>query len=423
MPATAIDDSPLRATPGSAPPARILLVAPQPFFESRGTPLNVLAMAQTLCAAGHEVHLATFGVGETVPVPGLTYHRAVRIPGAAEVPIGFSLRKIMHDAALAALVMRLLAKQRFDVVHAVEESIFFAMPLALARGIPVIGDVDSCLSDQLADRGLRYLPGAVPLVRAAERAALRRARLVITVCRALTDMVAARAPDVPVAQIEDCPPEGTDRPADAASVAALRRAWNPDGAPLAVYTGNFAPYQGLDLLFGALPTLAAIAPAARVLLVGGTAAEIASARSALAQRGLVDRVRFAGRQPLESMSAFTALADVLVSPRSEGDNTPLKVFAYMASGRPIVATDRDTHTQVLDQTSALLCAATPEALGEALAAVLNDPAAYAPRASEASVRAARDFSRAAFARKLLAAYDSVLATRRAYACSLPTSKP
>ncbi|MBA2685729.1 MAG: glycosyltransferase [Gemmatimonadaceae bacterium] len=422
MPATAIDESCLRATPGSARSARILLVAPQPFFESRGTPLNVLAMVQTLCAAGHEVHLATFAVGETVPVPGLTYHRAARIPGADEVPIGFSLRKIAHDAALAALVTRLLAKQRFDVVHAVEESIFFAMPLALARGIPVIGDVDSCLSEQLADRGLRHVPGAVSLVRVAERAALRRARLVITVCRALTEMVAARAPDVPVAQIEDCPPEGTDRPADAASVAALRRQWNPDGAPLVVYTGNFAPYQGLDLLFGALPTLAALAPSARVLLVGGTAAEIASARSALAQCGLGDFVRFAGRQPLESMSAFTALADVLVSPRSEGDNTPLKIFAYMASGRPIVATDRDTHTQVLDQTSALLCAATPGALGEALGAVLNDPAAFAGRALEASARAARDFSRAAFARKLLAAYDSVLAGR-ASVCSLPTSKP
>ncbi|MEP7087148.1 MAG: glycosyltransferase [Gemmatimonadota bacterium] len=379
-------------------------------------------MAQTLCAAGHEVHLATFAVGETVPVPGLTYHRAVRIPGASEVPIGFSLRKIAHDAALAALVTRLLAKQRFDVVHAVEESIFFAMPLALAHSIPVIGDVDSCLSDQLADRGLRHIPGAVSLVRLAERAALRRARLVITVCRALTEMVAARAPDVPVAQIEDCPPDGTDRPADAASVAALRRKWNPDGAPLVVYTGNFAPYQGLDLLFGALPTLAALVPSARVLLVGGTATEIANAQSALAHRGLVDFVRFAGRQPLESMSAFTTLADVLVSPRSEGDNTPLKIFAYMASGRPIVATDRDTHTQVLDQSCALLCAATPVALGEALGAVLNDPAAFAARALEASARAARDFSRAAFARKLLAAYDSVL-TGRACVCSLPTSTP
>ncbi|MEO8881383.1 MAG: glycosyltransferase family 4 protein [Gemmatimonadaceae bacterium] len=409
MPASAIDESPLRAMPRSAPPARILLVAPQPFFESRGTPLNVLAMTQTLCAAGHEVHLATYAVGETVPVPGLTYHRAARIPGADEVPIGFSLRKMVHDAALAALVVRLLATRRFDVVHAVEESIFFAMPLALARGIPVIGDVDSCLSDQLANRGLRHLPGAVPLVRAAERAALRRARLVITVCRALTEMVASRAPGVPVAQIEDCPPEGTSRPADADSVATLRSRWNPDGAPLAVYTGNFAPYQGLDLLFGALPTLAAVAPAAHVLLVGGTAAEIASAQSALAQRGLADRVRFAGRQPLESMPAFTALADVLVSPRSEGDNTPLKIFAYMASGRPIVATDRRTHTQVLDHTSALLCAATPKALGEALGAVLNDPSAYAARALEASARAARDFSRAAFSRKLLAAYDSVLA--------------
>src|SRR5664279_3461706 len=80
------------------PAMRILLIAPQPFFAQRGTPINVRQMAQTLCEAGHEVHLATYPMGEPVSIPGLHIHRAVPIPGLRSVPIGFSWRKVALDA-------------------------------------------------------------------------------------------------------------------------------------------------------------------------------------------------------------------------------------------------------------------------------------------------------------------------------------
>src|SRR5665811_2509586 len=80
------------------PVMRILLIAPQPFFAQRGTPINVRQMAQTLCEAGHEVHLATYPMGEPVSIPGLHIHRAVPIPGLRSVPIGFSWRKVALDA-------------------------------------------------------------------------------------------------------------------------------------------------------------------------------------------------------------------------------------------------------------------------------------------------------------------------------------
>jgi glycosyltransferase involved in cell wall biosynthesis len=400
--------------------ARVLVVAPQPFFELRGTPLNVLAMLRTLCAAGHDVHLATFAVGETVPIEGLTYHRSRALPFARTVPIGFSAGKLSHDAVLSLLVARLLLGGRFDVVHAVEEALFFTVPLARLRGIPVIADVDSCISDQLAYGGAVRTPLALRAARAIERAALRRSRLAITVCRSLTEMVAERAPALPVAQIEDCAPGGSDRPADPARVAELRERWNPDGAPLAVYTGNLASYQGIGLLFDALPTLTALVPGARLLVVGGSVEEIDAAREGLTARGVAHLVRFAGRQPPERMAEFMALADALVSPRLGGDNTPLKVYAYMASGRPIVATNGRTHTQVLDERTAVLCAPTPSALGTALAQVLACPAAFSARGEAARARAARDFSPAAFSRKLLDAYASVLApaTRSSGASSM-----
>src|SRR6478672_8485204 len=94
---------------------RILLIAPQPFFAQRGTPINVRQMVQTLCEAGHEVHLATYPMGEPVEMPNLTLHRAWPVPGVRTVPIGFSWRKVALDAMLALRVWSLLAGKRFDV--------------------------------------------------------------------------------------------------------------------------------------------------------------------------------------------------------------------------------------------------------------------------------------------------------------------
>src|SRR3954462_10437442 len=159
---------------------RILLIAPQPFFAQRGTPINVRQMVQTLTEAGHEVHLATYPMGETVEMPRLVIHRAMPIPGVRTVPIGFSWRKVALDALLALRVWMLLAGRRFDVVHAVEESVFFALPPARLRGIPVIYDLDSWISDQLEYGGRMSNPAALRLARRMERAALHRCRLAIT---------------------------------------------------------------------------------------------------------------------------------------------------------------------------------------------------------------------------------------------------
>jgi hypothetical protein len=217
---------------------RILLIAPQPFFAQRGTPINVRQMVQTLCEAGHEVHLATYPMGEPVEMPNLVIHRALPIPGVRSVPIGFSWRKVALDAILALRVWMLLAGKRFDVVHAVEESVFFALPAALLRGIPVIYDLDSWLSDQLVYGGRVKSPAILKMLRGVERAALRRSRLAITVSASLSDAVRAMSPGALVAQIEDCPIEEALRAPDPARVASLRESFGIGKRRANVYTGN-----------------------------------------------------------------------------------------------------------------------------------------------------------------------------------------
>ncbi|HEX5436713.1 MAG TPA: glycosyltransferase family 4 protein [Gemmatimonadaceae bacterium] len=387
------------------------MVAPEPFFALRGTPINVREMARTLCDAGYEVHLATYGIGDQPAIEGLVLHRALSVPGVHHVPIGFSWKKLLMDALLALRVWGLLLGRRFDVVHTMEESVFFTMPVAKLSGVPVIYDMDSVLSDQLEDAGVLRADVLLRTARAVERAAVRHATLVITVCRALTERAMRIRPRGRIVQIEDCPVGEVLRDPDTAAVEALRHRLGLCDARVAVYTGNLEPYQGVDLLLNAFPRVMDRCPDARLLIVGGEPDGIEAARSIAVARSVGAQVHFAGKQPLSTMPEYMALADVLISPRRVGTNTPLKLFSYMYSGVPIIATDLLTHTQVLDHDTALLTPPTSRALGNAMTAVLKNPPAYRSLGRAARERVLRDYSPEAFARKLLRSYAMLLGER------------
>jgi glycosyltransferase involved in cell wall biosynthesis len=83
-------------------------------------------------------------------------------------------------------------------------------------------------------------------------------------------------------------------------------------------------------------------------------------------------VIFAGERPASEIPAYLQAADVLVSPRSKGTNTPLKIYQYLRSGRPIVATRLLTHTQVLSDDTAILTGTSAAEFGAGILRALDD---------------------------------------------------
>ncbi len=389
------------------PKLRVLLVAPQPFFEVRGTPLNVFQMCRALTDGGHEVHLATYAVGQNVELPGLTIHRSLRVPGIKHVPIGFSKRKIVLDVTLALTVYALLLKRRFDVIHAVEESVFFCLPAARLARLPIIYDLDSAISDQLEYANVVSNRLVLEWVQGLERAALRRSRCALTVCGALTEFVRELSPETPVFQIEDTPLSSSLRDPDLDRVNELRRTLDIDGRRALVYTGNLESYQGIDLLLQAIPDVVTDRPEAVVVLVGGNSEQVTRLRTRAAEMGIIEHLRTPGSCSPEEVPEYMALADGLLSPRMQGQNTPLKIYTYMYSGRPIVATDLPTHTQVLDSSVAVLVPPTSQGFAEGMLRVIENPRASAALGAAARDRVEREFSFEAFSRKLSDVYDFV----------------
>jgi hypothetical protein len=179
---------------------RILFLAPQPFFEVRGTPLAVQHMTRALAALGHDVDLLTFPQGEDAPAEGVRHRRSLRLP-VGRVKAGPSFAKMALDVPFVAEAVLRLAFGRYDVVHAVEEAAHLVAPFARLLRVPLVMDVDSSIPDQLRYSGFAARGPILWAAEALERHALRHSAAAVTVCASLTDGVRRRAPAVPVFQV------------------------------------------------------------------------------------------------------------------------------------------------------------------------------------------------------------------------------
>lgn len=383
----------------------VLLVAPQPFYQERGTPIAVRLLAETLCEFGHHVDLLVYHEGEDVQVDRLRLVRAGRPPGIHSVPIGISVPKLLCDAMLVVRMLGLLRRKRYDVIHAVEEAVFPAVIASRYARARVVYDMDSSLADQLTDKW-RFLRGLRGLLVGIERTTVRRATATVAVCEDLAAKVRPWVGEERVVVLPDVPLG--DGPG-AEPVESLREIVGPE-AVLALYVGNLERYQGIDLLLDALARLPDAVPL-RTVVIGGNPADVERYRTLARERGLAPRLTFLGPRPIARLGAYLAQADVLLSPRILGQNTPMKVYSYMQAGKAILATDIRSHTQALDSDCAWLAAPTPASFADGLERLAADPALRWRLGSAARERALRDYSLGAYRRKLRALYDRLAAER------------
>lgn len=380
----------------------ILLLAPHPFFQERGTPIAVNLLLQALSATGHTVDVLTYHEGENVSHPGVTLHRIRRPPCARHVPPGPSFKKILCDLYLFPKALAMARRGRYDLVHAVEESVYAAMWIRRRQGLPYLYDMDSSLALQVSEKFplLRFL---LPAMRHTESAAIRQALAVVPVCDALADMARSSGAHKTFL-LRDV---SLLRPSEPADEEAVRQLLPRDGCLRFLYVGNLETYQGIDLQLEAFKVFLARGGRAQLAIVGGKPSDIQRYRGKASALGISDDVVFVGPQPISRMAALFDAADILVSPRIKGNNTPMKVYSYLASGKAIVATDLPTHTQVLTPELARLAA--PQAVPFALAMLqlASDPALRARLGTAARTRAQQLYSLEAFGRTVREIYGWV----------------
>ncbi|MDB5224646.1 MAG: hypothetical protein JWO43_268 [Candidatus Adlerbacteria bacterium] len=126
---------------------------------------------------------------------------------------------------------------------------------------------------------------------------------------------------------------------------------DPD-AQVVVYTGHLYGWKGIDTALAA----AARMPQVQYLFVGGSAEELTN----MNKYGTASNVRFVGQVPHDQVPLWQGAADVLLLPNTAQEDisaqytSPMKLFEYMASARPIVASDIPSVREIIDEECAFM---------------------------------------------------------------------
>ena len=347
----------------------VLFISPQPFFAWRGSPLRVANDVEALVRLGYAVDLLTLPMGEPRDIPGVRILRVGRIPGIREVPIGPSLGKLLYDALLLIRGLRLVIRRRYDVIHGIEEAGLIAWILGRLSGAAVVYEKHS---DPASHRDGRLRNLVLAAYARVERLMVSGADAVIGTGLALVEQVRAMNPRKAVFHVFDIPSsrkEPDPRRADKIRAGLIRA----PGERIALYAGSFAPYQGLDLLFDAMLLVFRARPDVRLAIIGGAEAESAARREWLAARGVEDRVSFVGFVPPDELPEYLRAADILLSPRVSGVNSPLKLLDYLKAGRAIVATNLPANREVVDESCAVMVEPDAAAFAAAVERLASSP--------------------------------------------------
>lgn len=393
---------------------KTLVLAPQPFYQERGTPIAVRLALETLSRAlgltkesEPLIDLLVYAEGQDIEIPGV---RIIRLSTPAclnGIRPGISCKKLLCDLFFLIHTFVLLwraRREQYRVIHAVEESVFVAWLAKLLFGVPYIYDMDSSLALQVTEKW-RWCKPLLAVLQFFEGVAVRGSLAVAPVCDAL-EVIAHQHGSTNTVMLRDVSllPEETNCDNTRAILFGDRVGAQQ---PVILYVGNLESYQGIDLLLESFALVKDHSMQPHLVVVGGDQESIRRYQDKSERLACSSQVSLLGPKPLTDLRDLLVSADILVSPRIKGNNTPMKIYSYLHSGTPLVATDLPTHRQVLDDEVAILAAAEPCKFAEGLTRLLDSSELRQTIGQHARKRAQSLYTVEAFEKQLNSLYERV----------------
>ncbi len=350
---------------------RVLFIASQPFFQWRGSPIRLGFDLMSLSQLGYDVEFLTLPIGERREIEGVKIVRAPNPFRAKKISIGPSPLKLFFDFLLFWMALGRVIRRRYAVVHGVEDCGIVALVCARIGRARMVFERHSDPASYKKKKGFGNF--VMKAYAAVERFVMRHADAVIGTGPGLVENAGKVRRDGRACLIPDIPSSLAE--ADPAETAEIRSRIVRDAGDVIIgYVGSFAVYQGIDLLFKAIPLVVKEVPRARFAIIGGSLSEIADCRARLAADGCPDAAAFLGFIHPDKLPSYLASFDILLSPRISGMNTPLKLLDYLKAKVPIVATDCEANRLILDKTTAELTPLTPDGFAAGIVRLCKDPA-------------------------------------------------
>lgn len=352
---------------------KILVIAPQPFYRVRGTCIAVRQLIIRLIETGNKVKIMSFPFGEDPKIDGLVYKKIPKIPLTKDIPIGPSAAKIFYDILLLFIAIKEVILHRYDVIHAVEEAGFFIHFLKLFHRGVFVFDMDSIISQQLGYSGFFRKKIFLETASWIEKKSIRRSDFILSVSPDITEHALKFKKVDRVFQIEDFPITRSDIEIAPSKTEELRKKLDLKDGKVILYTGNLEKYQGIELLLKSIPFVIEKIKNIKLVIVGGKREQIDEYKNQANSMEISDKVVFMGFQDPINLPYLYHISDILVSPRNKGENIPLKLYDYLNSGVPVVATDLPMHSRIMDKNVGVLVKPEPTELAKGMIRILEDP--------------------------------------------------
>lgn len=393
---------------------KVLSIAPTSFFGDYGCHVRILEEARALKALGHEVTILTYYKGSDVP--GFRIVRTAPTPWHRDYEVGSSRHKFAFDALLSIRLARVLARNRFDIIHAhLHEGALIGSIIARPWRIPVCFDYQGSLTSEMLDHGfLRNHTYALPFWKNVERLAERLPAHIFTSTRNAAEML--REQTTVRARVQPLPDGvNTDvfRP-DLLSPAVRNlhrmRYGIRDDDTVVVYLGLLAKHQGIDCLLQAAARLKAQGRRLKWLVMGYPG--VGHWQLVAARYGVSDQVIFTGRIPYDNAPSMLALGDIALAPKLSLTEGSGKILNYMAMALPTVAFETTAQVELLGNLGVYAAVGNVEQLAAGVADLMDDPQRRVLLGQKLHSAAVLQFGWERAGTLMDAAYRSLLAGRR-----------
>ncbi|WP_425836116.1 glycosyltransferase family 4 protein [Streptomyces fractus] len=361
---------------------RIGIVCPYSWDVPGGVQFHIRDLAEHLIALGHEVCVLAPADDET-PLPPYVVSAGRAVP----VPYNGSVARLNFGFLSAARVRRWLHDGTFDVIHIHEPaSPSLGLLACWAAQGPIVATFHT------SNPRSRAMIAAYPILQPALEKISARIAVSEYARRTLVEHLGGDAVVIP---------NGVD--VDFFARVEPKPEWQGDTIG---FVGRIdEPRKGLPVLMKALPKILAERPRTRLLVAGrGDEKEAVAALP----KEMRDRVEFLGMVSDEDKARLLASVDVYVAPNTGGESFGIILVEAMSAGAPVLASDLDAFTQVLDQGAAgeLFTNEDADTLAVAALRLLGDPDRRAELRARGS-RHVRRFDWSTVGADILSVYETV----------------
>jgi glycosyltransferase involved in cell wall biosynthesis len=240
--------------------------------------------------------------------------------------------------------LRIISREKPDLLFVRKSFVVSSLLIAKLKKIPFVWDMDTPLYEKEKFSDKKF-PG-LSFLEFLDFKTHQWADALTVVSSAVKDDYVKKG--MPPEKIFVCP-NGVDPQRFSLEVCSRRvkEKLGLEGKLVIGFSGGFSAWHGIDTFLESLPTLADCHPEARFLLVGGT---LGGAYEDKVKSPYASKVIFTGQVSFEKIPEYLAAMDITVAPYPPIEFfyfSPLKIFEYMAMGKPVVTSKQGQLAEVI----------------------------------------------------------------------------